>query len=80
MSDKKTQLESLLVGAAEAASLLGIGRSLFYQMHSSSRLGPLPVKLGSRSLWSRVELRLWVDKNCPGRAQWQQILKDTNGH
>ena len=73
MSDKKTQpIESLLVSAAEAASLLGIGRSLFYQMHSSGRLGPLPVKLGSRSLWSRVELQLWVENCCPGRAAWQQ--------
>ncbi len=72
MIDKKTQpIESLLVGAAEAASLLGIGRSHFYGLHSSGRLGPLPVKLGSRRLWSRVELRLWVEDSCPGRSQWQ---------
>jgi len=74
MTDQKTQpIRSLLVGATEAASLLGIGRSLFYSMHSSGRLGPLPVKFGSRRLWSVVELRLWIEARCPARSEWQAM-------
>ena len=64
-------MESLLLSAEDAAALLGIGRSLFYSMHSSGRLGPLPVKLGRRALWNRRELEAWVEAGCPARLQWQ---------
>jgi excisionase family DNA binding protein len=65
--------ESLLVSVEDAAKLLGIGKTHFYGLHSSGRLGPLPIKLGSRSLWNRQELTEWVSANCPARQQWQQI-------
>lgn len=77
--DKKTQLEPLLISATKAAGLLGIGRSLFYQMHSSGRLGLMPISFGKRKLWSAVELRLWVEAGCPGRSEWQQ-KKEKNEH
>lgn len=64
-------MESLLLSAEDSAELLGIGRTLFYSMHSSGRLGPLPVKLGRRSLWNRKELETWVGAGCPARQQWQ---------
>jgi predicted DNA-binding transcriptional regulator AlpA len=43
-------MDFLLLSAQDAAKLLGIGRSHFYGLHSSGRLGPLPVKLGRRAL------------------------------
>ena len=64
---------SLLVSAANGAVLLGISRSSFYAMHSSGRLGPLPVHLGSRTLWRRQELAEWVFSGCPGRQKWNEI-------
>lgn len=64
--------DALLLSAAKAAGLLGVSRSLFYGLHSSGRLGPLPIKLGSRSLWRRAELAEWVRAGCPGREQWQR--------
>ncbi len=66
-------MDSLLISAENSARLLGIGRTLFYSMHSSGRLGPLPVKLGRRTLWNRKELEAWVEANCPPRHQWQEI-------
>jgi len=69
------ELEVLLVSANEAARLLGIAKSSFYQFHSSGRIGPLPIKLGRRSLWNRQELADWVAADCPPRVKWQNLRK-----
>ncbi|MHC4621268.1 MAG: helix-turn-helix transcriptional regulator [Planctomycetota bacterium] len=68
--------DALLVSAADAAALIGVGRSHFYAMHSSGRLGPLPVKLGNRSLWIRQELTDWTAQRCPSRGQWQTMRRE----
>lgn len=70
MNDK-----SLLIDAKDAAALLGIGRSLLYQMHSSGRLGPLPIRLGRAVRWQRSELEAWVNAECPARQKWLAIRK-----
>ncbi len=64
-------MESLLLSAEDSAELLGIGKTLFYSMQSSGRLGPLPVKLGRRALWNRKEIEAWVEAGCPARRQWR---------
>lgn len=64
-------MESLLLSAEDSAALLGIGKTLFYSMHSSGRLGPLPVKLGRRALWNRREIEASVEAGCPARQQWR---------
>lgn len=68
-------MDSLLISAENSAQLLGIGRTLFYSMHSSGRLGPLPVKLGRRALWNRKELEDWVEAGCPPRSRWEDYKK-----
>ncbi len=73
---KHSPCAALLLAADEAAALLGIGRSHFYGLHSSGRLGPLPVRLGKRSLWRRDELESWVAGHCPPRQQWQAMKED----
>ena len=67
------KLETFLVGSKEAAKLLSISVSMFYGLHSSGRIGPLPIKLGRRSLWSRQELADWVLADCPPRHKWQKL-------
>lgn len=64
-------MNSMLLSAEDSAQLLGIGRTLFYSMHSSGRLGPMPIKLGRRTLWNRKELQNWIEAGCPPRNQWQ---------
>jgi predicted DNA-binding transcriptional regulator AlpA len=60
----------ILLDARNAATALGVGRSLFYQLCASGRIGPLPVKLGERSLWARAELEDWAAAGCPTREEW----------
>jgi len=67
----------LLLSADQAAQQLGIGRSLFWTMHSSGKL-PLPIKLGRRTLWRRGELESWVNAGCPCREKWENMIK--TGH
>jgi excisionase family DNA binding protein len=69
MSDTiPVQIEPLLISAEDAARLLGISRSKFYELYNSGRLGVLPIKLGRRSLWRVSELREWVESGCKPRG------------
>jgi excisionase family DNA binding protein len=63
----------LLLSAVDAAKLISVGRSHFYALHSSGRLGPMTIRLGRRILWSRKELESWVAAGCPARGQWLQM-------
>ena len=73
------QSEPLLLNASDAATLLGVGRSHFYAMHSSGRLGPMPIAFGKRKVWRVEELRDWVRAKCPARDKWLAIQEQHNG-
>ena len=60
----------LLFSAKDAAKLLDICTSTFWKFHNNGRLGPLPIRLGRRTLWSRKDLEAWTDAGCPARVQW----------
>ncbi len=72
------RVESLLLGADKAATLIGVSRAHFYSMHSNGRLGPMPVRLGRRTLWRREELSRWVNAGCPARVKWMQLREAEN--
>ena len=73
MTDNGNHLVPLLLDAEDAATLLGVSRRHFYGLHSSGRLGPLPVRLGRCSRWRRDELEAWAASDCPSRQQWQAL-------
>jgi len=66
-------LTALLLSAEDAATLLGVSRRHFYGLHSSGRLGPLPVKLGRSVKWVRAELEAWAAARCPIREEWVRL-------
>lgn len=69
----------LALSATDAAALIGVGKSCFYEMHSSGRLGPMPISLTSKKkVWLRRELELWCKSRMPARDEWLQILKEHN--
>ena len=68
-------MSPLLVPPAEAAKLIGVGKSLFYQMASDGRLGPMAIELGSKRLFRVAELQAWVLQGCPPRHQWVETLR-----
>lgn len=68
--------DALLLSAKDAGRLLGIGERFVWAMHSSGELGPLPIRLGKRTLWSRIELTEWVRARCPRREAWLAHIGD----
>jgi len=65
MSDKQQTLEPLLISPSEAAQLLGLSRSFFYENLSTGRIGIRPVSFGKKKLYSVAELRAYVLAGCP---------------
>ncbi len=63
-------IEPLLVSASEAAKLLGVGRTKFYEMASTGRLGPMAIEFGKRRVWRVADLKSWVAGGCPCRDKW----------
>ena len=80
MDSKLKHIEPLLVGAVGAAKLVGVGKSLFYEMASTGRLGPMPIMFNSKKMYSVIELREWVLHKCPLREQWLLIWEKKNGN
>ena len=63
-------VDALLLSAKGVGRLLDVGERFVWAMHSSGELGPLPIRLGKRTLWSRFELTAWVKARCPRREVW----------
>ena len=59
-----------MLNTKRLAELLGISERLIYGMHSSGWIGPLPYKLGRRTLWSRKEIENWIEAGLPPRVKW----------
>ena len=82
MNEART-ITPLTLNAAQAAELLGIGRSKFYSMHSAGLLS-LPVSLGGCVRWDRRELTAWLSARnpqtglLPNRQQWAEIQAQKN--
>ena len=55
-----------LVGAEIAAHLLGISTKLFWRLDREGRV-PMPIRFGTRKLWSIKSLDEWVSIGCPLR-------------
>jgi predicted DNA-binding transcriptional regulator AlpA len=65
---------TLLLTPRVAAKLLSVSRAQLFKLHSSGKLGPMPVYLGSRApRWVRSELEEWLRAGAPCRQTWQAL-------
>jgi excisionase family DNA binding protein len=60
------------LAAADAAKLLGISLSHFYQLQKTARL-PVAVRLGRSARWIRAELEAWLEAGAPTRRRWEAM-------
>ena len=67
--------EPMLLTVAQVCKLLNIGKTAFYSLHNSGRLGVMPVKLGGKVMYRADELRDWIKADCPPRRIWQSRKK-----
>jgi predicted DNA-binding transcriptional regulator AlpA len=63
----------LLYSAEKLAGVLGVSVRHLWALHSSNRLGPQPIALGRRKVWSRDEIERWVAAGCPSREKWLEL-------
>ena len=54
----------LLVPANDAAKLLGMSRSMFYQLLSAGRIPLKPIRFGAKRLYSTKDIASFVDSGC----------------
>jgi hypothetical protein len=66
-------LPRLAVSAEDAASMIGVGRSLLLQLDKTGELGPRFHRLGARKVLAVDELRAWLAHGCPARPEWVEI-------
>ncbi len=59
--DANSGLPQLLVTAAEAAAMLSMGKSTFWQNVKNGKL-PQPVKIGGATRWRVADLHQWVSQ------------------
>jgi predicted DNA-binding transcriptional regulator AlpA len=65
--------EPLALVAREAASVLGVSYSQFWNLHTHGRL-PSPVRLGAKKpVWVLEELRNWLASGAPPRDVWESM-------
>lgn len=60
----------LLVSASKVATVLDLSVRTIWAMHSSGRLGPMPIRLGRATRWRAKEIEQWVAAGAPSRDKW----------
>lgn len=60
----------LAIKAKEAAQLLGISVSHFFNLKKTGRLGPQPRRLGRSVVYLCPEIMEWVAAGAPSQSAW----------
>jgi len=76
MIEAGATLRPLLVSADEAARLLGVGRSLFFELKSSGRIPLEPIRFGRKRLYRVEDLENFVRAGCPARWTTEDSRND----
>lgn len=59
-----TDLQPLLIGYDELATLMGVSRATVHRMASAGKIGPKPLKLsGGCTRWHRPTIERWLDES-----------------
>jgi len=67
------QIELIALNAKQAASLIGVSRSMFYELMDAGKIGPMGVKFGPKCVrFPLAELRAWAEAGMPSREIWQR--------
>jgi predicted DNA-binding transcriptional regulator AlpA len=67
------RVEPLLLDIQQLCKSLSIARPTYYKILANGMLGPLPIKLCRKVLYSKGEIERWVQAGCPHRKIWQSM-------
>lgn len=72
------QIEPIALDIDHAAALIGISRSMFYELMDAGKIGPMGVKFGPKCVrFPLAELRAWAEAGMPSREIWQRDRQAT---
>ena len=67
------QIEPIALDIDQAAALIGVSRSMFYELMDAGKIGPMGVKFGPKCVrFPLAELRAWAEAGMPSREIWQR--------
>lgn len=67
------RIEPLMLDIPALCTCLSIKRATYYKIAANGMLGPLPIKLCRKVLYSKAEIERWVESGCPHRKVWQSM-------
>jgi len=74
VADARDNVTLVLVDAKTAAAMCSVSRSTWLGWDAAG-LCPAPVRIGGRVLWCSPTIRRWALAGCPGREDWEAMLK-----
>ncbi|NLE61005.1 MAG: helix-turn-helix domain-containing protein [Planctomycetes bacterium] len=63
----------LLLDIGDTAAFLGFARRSLERYQSAGKIGPEPVRIGTRKMYRSAELAEWVGLGCPNRQSYQAM-------
>ena len=64
------------LNATDAAALIGISPSHFFQLLKTGRIGPSAIRLGRAKRYLRPELLDWLSAGAPSRERWAAMQSE----
>lgn len=68
----------LMVGAEQAAMLVGISPRTWHNLRSQGKTPP-EIRLAGRVLWRMADLQLWISAGCPKRERFLELVESKGG-
>lgn len=68
----------LMIGADEAAELVGISVRTWHNLRSQGQTPP-EIRLAGRVLWRMADLQLWIESGCPKRERFLELAQSRKG-
>jgi predicted DNA-binding transcriptional regulator AlpA len=68
---KQTTEKPLLLNANQAAEILNLSRTGFYNLRITGRFPLKPVSINSKILFKRADVEKWVSAGCPPAKEWE---------
>ncbi len=71
---KANETPPLMVGRVDAARMFGVSEATWDRKVAAGKT-PAPVKLGSRTLFRRTDLELWLEHGFPDRTTFEALTR-----
>lgn len=76
MNTQKTEKTTQLCDAKTFGQRLSLSKRQIFRLNSCAKI-PKPIKIGGAVRWRLSDIELWLEWNCPDRAEWEAMKEAT---